>query len=234
MPHGGPDWGLAAPSSYVFPIVSWEEYFMRSGLVKTLDGKGDIIFYDSFENGISKWYQSAGITAVELSLDHARGGNWSLKIPPGSEAAATIPVDEPNRFGAEFNFIYNTNFYSPIFHLYYSDFAREYHFGVLYDSVNNKLEYYAPFGVWTEFADVTLERLPMYYFHPCKLVIDANKLEYVKFIFRGIEYDLTGKETAFDIWPSRRAVQPHVWWNQLGGPAVPTYIDDIIVTTNEP
>lgn len=242
MPRGGPDWGIAAPSSYAFPIVSYEDYLMRQGLVKTLDGKGDIILFDSFEQGLSKWYQSIGDANnyIELSPDHARGGNWALKFNVLNaglsmcQAAATIPVGQPNRFGAEFNFTMRSDFYYPEWALWYYDFADFYAFRIRYDSVNRKLQYRNELDAWVNFADLTWELNPIYYFHPVKFVIDAVNLEYVKFICRGNEYDLSGRYPVPDVQTSRRAIQPRFTWNYGGGAVYPSYLDDVIVTTNEP
>ncbi len=242
MAHGFPDYGIAAPSDYAFPIVSWDDYFIRSGLVKTLDGKGDIIFHDSFENGMAKWYQTIGDgvnATVELSPDHAFGGDWSLKHTVASghsiaESAATIPVDEPDRFGAEFRFTLYADYYHPQCRLLYYDLTKYYSFGVRYNSITRKLQYHATGDAWTNFADVTWELNPLYYFHPVKLVIDAKTLKYVKFIARGITYDLSGKDPDVETQTSRRAIQPRFMWRYTSGTYYPSYLDDVIVTTNEP
>jgi len=242
MPHGFPDYGIAAPSEYVFPIVSWEDYFMRQGLIKTLDGNGDIIFFDSFEGGLSKWFQSAGAGAnyIELSPDHARGGNWALKLNLAGtawssvEAAATIPVAAANRFGFESSFTMHGNYYSPAWYLYYYDLTKFYSFGVRYNASTGKLQYWTHPDTWTNFADVTWEVNPLYYFHPVKLVIDASKLEYVKFIARGVTYDMSGKTPPWDTQTSRRAIQPRFMWTLISGEYFPSYLDDVIVTQNEP
>ena len=242
MPRGYRDYGIAAPSSYTFPIVSWEDYFMRQGLIKTLDGKGDIIFFDSFEEGLSKWFQQAGAgdNYIELSPDHARGGNWALKFNLAGTAwssvtaAATIPVAKPNRFGFESNFVMRAEYSCPAWFLYYYDLTKYYHFGVRYRGDTKKLQYWAPPDTWTDFADVEWELEPLYYFHPVKLVIDATKLEYVKFICRGNEYDLSGLKSPWDTLRVRRAIQPRFMWTLISGEYFPSYLDDVIVTTNEP
>lgn len=242
MAHGGPDYGIAAPSVYAFPIVTNEDLFLRQGLIKTLDGKGDIIFHDSFEHGPAKWHDAGSYpnASIGLSPNHAFGGNWALKFTapssddPTATAAATIPVDKPDRYGVEFRFTYPNDYHLPKFFLYYYDLEHYYSFGIQYNSLSGKLRYHAPLDNWTDFATVRLEVLPLYYFHPIKLVIDVIKLEYVKFIFRGKEYDLTGKSTTVENITSRRAIQPRFWWQYFSGDPNPSYLDDVIVTENEP
>lgn len=242
MPHGGPDWGIAAPSSYVFPIVSWEDYFLRSGLTKTMDGNGDIIFFDSFEGGLSKWHQEAAgaIEHGRISAEHSRGGNWSAELRVGAAGGswrylrATIPVDAPNRFGAEFNFTLPDLICHPQFQLYYHDFTYYYPFSIRYDGPGRDLQYWDETGAWVDFATFTWERSPEYYFHPVKLVIDATKLEYVKFIARGTEYDLTGKKTTATAQTARRAIVPGYHWQNVTPIAKSSFLDDVIITTNEP
>ena len=242
MARGGRDWGVSSPSSYLFPIVSFEDYLMRLGLINTLDGKGDILFYDSFESGISKWHQTSGVgdNYIILSPGHARSGNWSLKLHLAggawdhTEAAITMPVDQPGRFGFESNFTIRLDSFRPVWNLYYYDIANYYMFAVRYNPATHKLQYHAPLDVWTNFADVTWEVSPLHYWHPVKLVIDATRLEYVKFIARGIEYDLTGYTTSVDVLDSRRAIQPRFRWQNAAGASYHGYLDDVIITTNEP
>jgi len=242
MARGTPDYGIEAPSSYVYPITSYEDYFMRQGLIETLDGKGDIILFDSLETGMSNWYQTigAGANLMSLSPEHARGGGWSLKFATTglagakTEGAMTIPVAQPNRFGMECNFIMRGNDYRPAVSLYYYDSAHYYQFAVRYSATTNKLQYHSPLDNWDDIATFDWEVSPIFYFHPVKLVIDATKLEYVKFICRDIEYDLTGKTTTVENLASRRSLQPKYSYQFLAGALYHSWLDDIIITTNEP
>ena len=247
MAHGHLDYGLAAPSFYVFPIVNWEDYFMRQGLIKTMDGKGDIIFFDSFEEGMSKWYQVTGDATnyIELSPDHARGGNWALKfnvvddycIPSthSCEAAATIPIKTPGKYGVEANFVFYSDYYYWYVKLYYYARTKLYGFEVMFNPNTFDLYTFGPGGYYTSFAHLDdWPNEPNYYFNPVKLVVDLANLKYDKVTVLGETYDLSDRTPAVDTLRCSRAIQPRFQYTYQSGTIYPSFLDDVIVTMNEP
>lgn len=242
MARGHPDYGLSAPTFYIFPIVSWEDWFMRQGLIKTLDGKGDIIFFDSFEGGPSKWYQVSGDADnyIELSPDHARGGNWALKFNVANagtkscEAAATIPITTPGKYGVEENFVFYADYYFWYVKLWYYAINKLYAFELRFSPTLKKLAVFGPGGGWTTFATLTdWPNEPNYYFNPVKLVVDLATLKYVKAIVLGVTYDLSAYSPAVDTLTCSRAIQARFKYSFQSGAIYPAYIDDVIVTMNE-
>ncbi|MBA7567057.1 hypothetical protein ES708_08757 [subsurface metagenome] len=243
MAHGHPDYGISAPSHYLFPIVSWEDWFMRQGLIKTMDGKGDIIFYDSFQEGMSKWYQVDGDadSYVQLSPTHARGGNWALEHVIGAagihrcESAATIPITTDGKYGVEEHFTFYSDFYYWYVKLYYYAGTKYYGFEVMFNPNDFDLYYFGPGGAYTSFAHLDdWPNEPSYYFNPVKLVIDTEKLKYVRAIVLGESYDLSDRSPAVDTLYCSKAIQPRFKHSWLSGAFLSSHLDDVIVTINEP
>lgn len=243
MAHGHPDYGIAAPSNYAFPIVNWEDYFLRQGLIKTMDGKGDIIFFDSFEEGMSKWFQVLGDvnSYIQLSPTHSRGGNWALEHVIGAagvqycESAATIPINEDGKYGVEEHFTFYSDFYYWYVKLHYYSGTHHYAFAIRFNPTNFDLEYLTLLANWNSFTHLDdWPNEPLYYFNPVKLVIDTKTLKYVRAIILGKPYDLSTYVPAVDILYCHKAIQPRYYYRWNAGAFLPSHLDDVIVTMNEP
>jgi len=58
MAHGTPDWGVTASKKTIYSLHDMGELAVRLGSIVSFDRRGDVIFSDSFQNGLGKVYAS--------------------------------------------------------------------------------------------------------------------------------------------------------------------------------
>jgi len=87
MAHGQPDYGMYTLANTIYRLTDMGELAARLGSINTYDRRGDVIFLDSFESGLTAWSPSSACTGSDLvqSAKHARSGGFSAKFVCGSD-----------------------------------------------------------------------------------------------------------------------------------------------------
>jgi hypothetical protein len=242
MPHGTPDYGVTGGASTVYQVKDLGELAARLGSPITYDRRGDVIWWDDFECGLAKWgIALSGLGAAgAMSTTRARNGRSSLLLTGGSTANRTAiaihdgPYARLSRFGFEWSF----NF--PV--------AFDYVQGTLelYDGVNHTLWHW----LWSDTLnavqyldgatalDVTAASVNLTAglqgFQTMKLVVDPATGRYVRGLFNDREIELDGVSGLVlpDATPAR--VQLAIEVHSRAGNNDQVYIDDVIITQNEP
>ena len=242
MPHGHPDYGTGAPVSTVYSIQDMAELAARLGSIVTFDRRGNVLLMEDFEGSLAKaayWQYSAG-GDVSVSNLYALHGQFSCKFlaPAGGFASLyyMLPVPILSPMGVEFCFnrVDDGN-------LEYIDLQFN-----LDDNTNwwyAQLRWLAATGVWRRY---TAEEFPIDLsptvdyvyvnaaFHHVKLVIDYVTKKFVRLIADNLVYDLS----AYSLNSGLTDAAPHIELilnvNAVAGGAAENYIDDIIITQNEP
>ncbi len=96
--------------------ISLSETASRLGSIDTFDRRGQVLWMDDFEGGISKWTLSgdAGYT-IAASTDYAESGLVSCKMVTNAvlnnyaQIARMMPIPSLSKIGCEFSFIANNN-----------------------------------------------------------------------------------------------------------------------------
>lgn len=242
MAHGTPDWAEIAPKKTVYATIDLAELAARLGSIVTFDRRGDVIFLDSFEGGIEKWghFLYGDGAAIEWTSKEARSGAFSCKMTTGKDddQAATLQGETPypvlSKLGMEVSFscLETLNIFQIQFEV--TPWPNLTLGGLQYLPPSNTLKYQDEDGNWqnldTDLSHFAFTRN----FNTMKIVTDPLNHKYVRAIFNNNSYDMSTLTLA----PARSAIAPCLRrWIRVEGPAlanITSYVDDVIITQNEP
>lgn len=242
MAHGTPDWGVTAGAVTTFQLTDLGELAARLGSLDTFDRRGDLVWGDGFEFSLNKWEVTTdGLgAAVALSTARARNGRYSCLLTAGSDSArfAEIqhahPVPVTSRLGFEGSFSLGSNLTTLDFtyHIYNGSTLRIW--SIRYDDANDRLQYFNSAGVAVTIASALNLPIQQTNFHTLKLVVDYSTGEYVRLLLNNVTYDLSG--IAGRSLASAVAAHQRVFVDLVGIVAQnnTVYVDDVILTQNEP
>lgn len=237
-----PDGGFASGSG-VFPMAGdLAELAARLGSVVTFNREGSIVHIETFEHGIAPWNPTGYGTgsAVVQSSDTWRSSGYSCKMTAGSDgiAAAKIfrkfPYPQLGRYGLEFSW---THGQTPLYlqwRLFYHDGTNDHEFSCRYRTANKDLQVKDSDNVFYTFA-TGVDLMPGYAgFQSFKLVVDFVNDVYDRLIVNQAEYDLSAYKPYVFAASDAPSVRVDIdLWGHAGANDY-SYVDDIILTQNEP
>ncbi|MBA7572235.1 hypothetical protein ES708_14011 [subsurface metagenome] len=242
MAHGQPDFGAYAAKETVGSLADIGELAARLGSIVTYDRRGDVVFLDSFESGLSAWYTdfSGAGGGVTQSPDHARNGMFSTRMVCGSNLLREaylwkyLPYPIAGNLGVEFSFTMHDELELLDLTIETIDDVKTLWAQLRYDQDAKVLKYRSTGGAWKELqtALTLLEFDDM--FHTLKVVIDYKNGNFVRALLDERSWDMS----TFPIWSLGAMVgnRMHIALVTTGVALANAtiYIDDFIVTQNEP
>lgn len=240
--HGTPDWADERSKKTVYGGIDLAEHASRLGWPGSFDGRGDVIWFDGFEEGIGKWLPVyVGVAGtVLISNTTSKNGMFSLQVRASANAGAFTHAEHDMAYQVEgplgLEFSLATDEASYIMEALWNLRGRTagLRAGLRYQLAAGKLWYYNNAGGWTLLDDDLWLYPGTRLFHPFKLVVDSLTGKYKRLLIEQHTYDLKNIEA----YP--RAASNQTWMEiKLGdvGQAVPhqyLWYDDVIVTQNEP
>ncbi|MBC8446019.1 MAG: hypothetical protein H8D74_02345 [Chloroflexi bacterium] len=223
-------------------VTDLGELAVRLGSIVSFDRRGDVVFLDSFEDGVVKWKTTAAGVGAAVASDatRARNGAKSAKLTTGSSDPYTAEITHYSPFPllSKFGVEVHTTISDDLSALYLtldifdgSDIIRA---QVAYEPSTNKLYYQNSAGAMVELASGVNLYAYDYLFHAFKLVVDGVGEEYVRLIVDGNEYSLAD----IAVRKAANATDAHleVTITAVGdsGGNYSIYVDDVIITQNEP
>lgn len=242
MAHGHPDYGGASPLSTVYTLQDLAEHAVRLGSPVSFDRRGNVMWFDDFESGIQKWH-GGGLGegwAVAASAAAARNGAFSVKLTTGAVIDYAVELSHRwyfpalSKVGFEASFAIVDTSHTIEFTQYFFDGSHRHYGGLRYLPDDDKLQYYDENGDWQDLA--TGLDLVEYaeVFHTIKLVMDLSTHKYVRALLNDVEYDLSALNYQLSV-----ADEAPVWYQQVlvatgANDNRSIYVDDVILTQNEP
>ncbi len=242
MAHGTPDYGRTNATRTTFQTMDVGELAVRLGSPIAFDRRGDVIWWDDFECSLNKWTTGgAGAgSAVAISAVRARNGGNSALLTAGSTAPATASIVHDmaypvlSKLGFEVSFTLDTTTKSVYFQMQIEDGAKSSIYRVKLYATTNTLVYLNAAGGETTIAVLpTLAALPTL-FHTLKMVVDSANKQYVRVILDSNSYPLTG--IGARVFNNVAAPELRLGIEHEGTAVINplVYVDDVIVTQNEP
>lgn len=243
MAHGHKDWGEGAPASTIYSIQDIGELAARLGSIVTFDRRGNVMWLDDFESGIEKWEVSnygAGY-AVTWSAEKARNGAFSCKLATGAGDQYNVAIKR----GLPYPVLSSIGFEASVLLDQYWEYfqwpmdietgSQIYTPVIKYDDTDNKFYYKDENGDYQETGIVADLACSEPVFHTVKLVVDAANAEYKRLIVDNQSVDLSGRnmKVASSSEPPYLYIALRVVTSSALASAI-AYVDDVIVTQNEP
>jgi len=200
MPHGAPDYGLYAVK--IAPIVGLAdlgEAVVRLGAISTWDRRGYVVYQDSFEDPLLKWFLKA--TGTGLKPYHHSDAAWMgsqcvfLSAPESVSSKSTMqswmPLLKEGKLGFEFwvqPYAWSPGYFH--FQIYIYDGVNISYVALRTDFVAGTLEIRTNAGWVTAVTDIMFT-IDTHFFVPIKVVIDTTTDEYVRLMVANREFDLS-------------------------------------------
>jgi len=241
MPHGQRDWSNIGAEATVAGVSDLGELAARLSSPVTFNREGNVLMLDTFDQGIGHW-DATGIAPYEIKTvaEWSRYGGYSLKFDVAADAAkyglidTYLPYPVKSKYGLELSIRLNAYIGIVYIWMIFYDGAQYQEFEIYAWPLTKKLTLDDRDAGFVTFADPWVIRTSGKNWHTAKLVVDIVNQYYQRFIFDDKEYDLT----AYRPVAITSDVASHVFlrlqfYGSSGGAGV-VYLDDVIITQNEP
>jgi len=218
------------------------ELAARLGSFSIHDRHGWVVWMDGFEEGIGKWVATTWGTggAVALSPTYARSGYWSCELKAGSDGLMKtsiyrkLPLPIMGKLGFECSVGFDNAMAGLylLFDVYDGAYRHEPLF--CYDYANTKLKVRDENGDFQDVATGVDVYSSLYPFWTMKLVVDFGSQKYVRLTFNESEYDLSAYSYLYTVDASNPLLRPQIQVIGTSGKNALAYVDDMIITQNEP
>jgi hypothetical protein len=242
MSHGTPDWGLTTGVVTTYKWADLDELAVRLGSPVSFDRRGDVLFWDGFEDGYGKWNLSAVGTnaAIDLSLASAHNGACSLRMVPGSSglrrALAQRVLGYPvlSAFGLEASFTLHANLQYFALNIYVYTGALVWQTLGRYDHTTGEAQIYVPPADWQTIHTLTNPIVDSRGYHTWKLVGDPATGLYVRSILDDEEVDISAYGLTSPVSATSPQLLAEAGAYSIAANTATVYLDDVILTQNEP
>ena len=222
--------------------ISLAEQAARLGSIYTFDRRGEIIFADDFENGINRWVLTDG--AISLTTAIARSGIYCAKLDTVTAVAndgvgilTRLAYPSLTSYGLEIHFIMPT--VSQV-DLYLDKFdGTNLKRAVLRLNANTStLQVWTAAGAFSNVAtglSIYTGNTPTNnVFHVLKVVVNYSTDKYSRAIFDNNEYDISANSIVQTANATANHLVTQFIMTTLENSRKYCYLDDVIVTMNEP
>lgn len=209
---------------------------------KRYDRRGNVIFWDSFEDGVSTWHLAPFGTGSDayLSAQRARYGAYSVKLIGGSDGDRLagmeryFPLPVTGKIGFEAHVAIAADVESVGLYTFYRTGTTQYFARVRWVLSTEDYEYFDSAGAWQDIDATKSLQVDDAAFHAFKFVVDTSSWEYVRAFLDDEEYSLAGVglNSAVAALPPALFVQVILYSDAAANGCA--YVDDIILTQNEP
>jgi len=242
MSHTLPDYTTKYKTATIFGQIDTGELAARLKSIVSYDRRGNVVFLDNFDDAILKWAATPGIGGgvAALSAAQAKSGGQSVILTAGAGVTGqayivtTFGALTTGKIGFETSFTMNPNTSFFYMRFTYYDSVNRNRGGIYYDRANDRWRYWDDTGNWHDLiTSVDLEdTMPTW--HVAKVVLDTSTNEYARFLYDNVETSMAG----LGIYQFADAIEPCIHLEIAHGSvhaAVQSiYVDNVIVTQNEP
>lgn len=242
MAHGTPDWYGSGPTTTVHQVKDLGELAVRLGSPVSYDRRGNVVWAEDFADGAAAWSLDGSGTGHSEVLSAARAYSppYSVHLTAGSDGTMQAnvlrrtPVQVLGKIGLEAAWNVGA---APVYvqvQLSYYDGSYAHVFRVRWNSVDNDLEYMDQDQAWQDLDDDYHVQVESAAWNILKVVGDPSTDEYVRVLAGKDTYVLEG----VPCWVPASATYPSVFSGVVvyttAGNNGHAYVDDIILTQNEP
>jgi len=242
VPHGTPDWWGESPTATVHQVTDMGELAVRLGSPVSYDRRGNVVWFDNFEDGLGKWYLSEVGTGADVALTglSAVSGGYSAKLVGGSDGLMSAQLQRifyapvPGKVGLEMSFELRGAATVVELQAAHYDGVNYYQYYVRWVSATSDFEYQDSAGAWQDIDANKPLIAAAHAWHTMKVVFNTASGKYVRAMLDDEEYSLAGigpQSAASAIEPT---VRVRIYGYSDAGHNHYVLIDDVILTQNEP
>lgn len=222
--------------------IGTDEVAVRLGAMQRFEVTGNYLWGESFHDGMGSWRASSTGEGIDPTLDptHFIVNPYSVLLSGSAVAVGTSALDIRIHYpyqtvlGLEVSFLSRVEFNFLQIDLGYNDEDYLLAPRIYIDNANNRLQYQKDDGTMVTFADYNLRIASTSGWHTAKLVIDVPNQKYVRFLLDHQDYNLSDYDLLVAAVNWEQAIWSTFELNTAGSIAESVYIDNVIVTINEP
>ena len=242
MAKGQPDFGAYAPTKTVAGIADIGELAARLGSVVTFDRRGNVMWLDNFEDTLKKWGSGSNDAAgsVEHTAEAARSGAFSVKLttPPTIDYATWIfcyrPLPVAGKIGFEFSYAMYLQIQYVYLRVLFMTRTTRYRYRLRYDRYNTTMAYYNSDGDYIDLPGIVSHRMLSHAWNTMKLVVDYENHKYVRALLNEFSWDLSDIDPEVDEASYTPSLYLEIRITNREAGQHYLYLDDVILTQNEP
>jgi len=242
MARGQPDYGVYQPKKTGGTLADLGDLAVRLGSIVEFDRRGDIVYLDDFEDTVLKWSRLVAVGgSCLLNSDNVKSGSQAVKISTIANINSEvnlyksfvilgtlligIEISICDLFPTQdfyFSYSYWDGFVGRRARIWFNNATDTFYVD---DTVR---------GNWTMIAHVQAMRRTEVLFYAIKLVVDFETNRYKRMLFAGKEYDLSGVVIPPAVLAGGEYFQVTVNISNTAAAAGDVWVDDFILTQNEP
>lgn len=242
MVHTLPDYTTKHRMATIFGQIDQGELAARLGSINTFDRRGNVSWMDDFESGVGKWNKSGDGAGYDVTASDvtARNGKYSLLLTCGSSGAMTAQAQSRfmpplfEKIGYEFHFWMDANITNMFFRPTIVYGGAYYTAGFNFDEDNNKIQYWNSANTWTDILTDVNWYHAMPHWYDFKFVVDYATGKYVRALLGQTSLTVSGIDVRSGTTAGADTLNHLIDATGAWGVNGKCYIDDVIVTQNEP
>jgi len=218
------------------------ELAVRQGSIVNFDRRGNVVWMDDFEASTLKWtadFVGTGGSAG-LSTDNAKNGDQCIKLVAGSDGGRQaslwkwLALPRTTRFGFEISMSFDVNIEDIIFQMTVYDGTNKYFVRIKIDVVADGLYYWQGGISWGTLASSLGIRKHRTIFYTLKFVFDTSTWKWVRVLFQDEVFDLSDVSIYTSADAGNKGIWAKIEMTGKAGSNAYLYLDDFILTQNEP
>jgi len=241
MTHGAPDYSNIQKTGLIYRLDDMAELAARLGSVVTYDRRGDVLWVETFEHGLSGVItDTVGVgSAAGLSALQSEYPPFSCYLTAGTTnpSYARVSHNIPTPLSLGIGVVVSVNFYTGNDQLRltisFYDGTYWYIATLRVDITAQEIYYYDADGDWVLAASNIGDLITYSIFHHIKLIVNLSTLCYVRLHIDDKVYLLTDIPIRRQALTSAKVISIIVVNYNTTGIDTPFYVDNIIVTTSE-
>ncbi len=218
------------------------ELAARLGSGDSFIRSGEVIMLDQFTDPIGSRWSILGTGSVSVSVDTSRSGGSSAKLitaagaGSATEIARNISYPALSKSALEFSFaLGGASSGFDLFGTLLSQIGVEQQYAQFaYRGDSGLLQIQSPLGTWATIGNISRLFPSISLFHTAKLVIDHVSKGYSRLVIGSYAIDLAGYPTILTTTAFELGIQVQIQISSTTAGAKTLYVDDVIVTNNEP
>lgn len=223
--------------------IGLTELAARMGIPDLYERRGDIVWYDGFESGVVGWDTAALGTGAQIivSAEATYQKDYSCKLIGGSDGERTAQIDgrvavlsTSARTGVQVALNHSSNVYALSLELtiYHTD--KSYTGKIVYHHDDQDLQYIDSEGNEQTLGEPYGLNSWGYLFNLWKLVINPDTGMYERLYLNDDLFDLTAYALDEGVYIGATGVKIVIKVVSRDGVNSYTFVDDVMITTNEP
>lgn len=242
MGHGTPDWWGGAPKSTTYALGDMAELAARLGSIVTFDRRGDVVFLDSFDCGLSAWNVKTVVSGSDaypvVTPTRSPGLAITLVTPADTYDFQAIyrvfPLTVLGKVGVECSFTPVDDLAYFALDLAYYDGAKVWDFTIWYDHVLGEITVSAADGSYPVIGSPGVQRVYGGSMCVLKAVVDILMVKYDRVLFNEHTYDGSEYGPVGNVALDKPVLVMIVQGWSATAANIGVTIDDFILTQNEP